>query len=133
MARATLRIAAEYADYTNFFGNLAEFSRKNEVLRGHCATIGRDETQITRSANVNVVIGDTEVEVSERLEDYYSRRVAMGLPEDVVRREIEGLRGSAISTELQRRLEPEVYAAPGGAGGAGGAGGLAGTRLLWYA
>ncbi len=93
--KVTLRIAAEYADYTNFCGDLAEFSRKNEVLRGYCATIGRDETQITRSANFNVVIGDTEVEVTERLEDYYSRRVAMGLPEDAVRREIEDLWGTA--------------------------------------
>ena len=93
--KVTLKIAAQYADYTNFFGDLAEFTRKNEILKGHCAALGRDESEIVRSINVNVFIGETEVELADRLAWYLDHRVReCGLREDVVRREIEGLRGS---------------------------------------
>jgi F420-dependent oxidoreductase-like protein len=62
----TLRIAAEYADYTNFVGTLDGFTHKSEVLKGHCEDIGRDFGSIVRSANYNVVIGETEREVEDR-------------------------------------------------------------------
>ena len=93
--KVTLKIAAQYADYTNFFGDLAEFTRKNEILKEHCRTVGRDESEIVRSINVNVFIGETEVELQDRLDWYLDQRVrACGLQEAVVRREIDGLRGS---------------------------------------
>ena len=57
--KKTLRIAAEYADYTNFDGTPEGFAHKSEVLRGHCADVGRDFDEIVRSANYNVVIGAT--------------------------------------------------------------------------
>ena len=47
--KKTLRIAAEYADYTNFDGALEGFKHKSEVLRGHCADVGRDFDEIVRS------------------------------------------------------------------------------------
>ena len=93
--KVTLKIAAQYADYTNVFGDLAEFTRKNEILKEHCRTVGRDESEIVRSINVNVFIGETEVELQDRLDWYLDQRVrACGLQEAVVRREIDGLRGS---------------------------------------
>jgi F420-dependent oxidoreductase-like protein len=61
--KVTLRIAAQYAQYTNFAGSPDEFSHKSEVLRGHTDAIGRDFNDITRSANYNVVIADTDAEV----------------------------------------------------------------------
>ena len=112
--QVTLKIAAQYADYTNYFGDVAEFTRKSEILRGHCATVGRDLDEITRSANFNVFIGDTEVEVRERLEDYLNRRVAMGFREDAVRTEIDGIRASGFAgtpAQIVERLE--AYAAAG--------------------
>ena len=36
--RKTLRIAAEYADYTNFTGMPEQFSAKSEILRQHART-----------------------------------------------------------------------------------------------
>ncbi|MEM8214029.1 hypothetical protein Q4R51_22760, partial [Morganella morganii] len=60
--RKTLRIAAEYADYTNFSGMPEEFSAKSEILAGHCKDVGRDFDTIVRSANFNVVIGRTDRE-----------------------------------------------------------------------
>lgn len=46
----TLRIVAQYASVWNFVGGDVEtFRHKNEVLDGHCATIGRDSRTIERS------------------------------------------------------------------------------------
>jgi F420-dependent oxidoreductase-like protein len=65
--KVTLRIAATYADYTNFAGSLEEWGHKSEVLRGHCDAIGRDFGSITRSSNFNTIVGATEAEARERL------------------------------------------------------------------
>jgi F420-dependent oxidoreductase-like protein len=68
--KVTLKIAAQYADYTNFDGTPAVFDAKSELLRGHCETLGRDFGSIVRSANYNVVIGETEADVEDRLQYY---------------------------------------------------------------
>ena len=45
-----LRVVAEHADVWNYPGEpSAEFRRKNQVLNEHCAAIGRDPGDITRS------------------------------------------------------------------------------------
>ena len=64
----TLRIAAKYADYTNYDGlDLDAWARKSQLLESHCAEIGRDASEITRSANAHIIIGDTEAEVADRI------------------------------------------------------------------
>ncbi|MFF3568751.1 LLM class F420-dependent oxidoreductase [Nocardia jiangxiensis] len=63
--KVTLRIAAKYAQYTNFSGE--DFARKSELLRGHCAEVGTDFDAIVRSANTTVVTGATEAEIEDRL------------------------------------------------------------------
>jgi len=65
--KKTLRTAARYASYTNFTGTPAEFRYKSEVLAAHCADVGTDFGAIVRSANYNVVIGETEQDVRNRL------------------------------------------------------------------
>ena len=82
--RKTLRIAAKYAQYTNFAGILANFRHKSEVLAEHCREIGTDFGAITRSANYNVVIGKTQAEVDDRFArlDLHSRLIPHGRPED---------------------------------------------------
>ncbi|MBF6181623.1 F420-dependent glucose-6-phosphate dehydrogenase [Nocardia otitidiscaviarum] len=65
--KVTLRIAAQYAQYTNFAGEPEQFAHKSELLRGHCAEVGTDFDAITRSSNFNVAIGATEAEVEDRL------------------------------------------------------------------
>src|SRR5690606_39879853 len=66
--KKTLRIAAQHAQYTNFAGQPEEFDHKSSVLEAHCRDLGRDFGEITRSADYNVVIGETEAEVAERLD-----------------------------------------------------------------
>ncbi|MGW4844755.1 LLM class F420-dependent oxidoreductase [Nocardia brasiliensis] len=65
--KKTLRIAAKYAQYTNFSGAPDEFAAKSDILRAHCADVGTDFAAIVRSSNFNAVIASTETEVEERL------------------------------------------------------------------
>jgi F420-dependent oxidoreductase-like protein len=65
--KKTLRIAAKYANYTNFAGTPGEFTHKSRVLQAHCEEVGTDFGEIVRSANYNVVIGETDKEVQDRL------------------------------------------------------------------
>ncbi|MFD4960037.1 LLM class F420-dependent oxidoreductase [Microbacterium sp. NPDC058389] len=65
--KVTLKIAAQYASYTNFAGSLEEFDHKSDVLRGHCDALGRDFASITRSSNFNTIVGATEAEARDRL------------------------------------------------------------------
>ena len=73
--KVTLRIAAQYAQYTNFNGGAEEFARKSEILRGHCQKHGTDFDAITRSSNFNTIIGSTEAEVAERIDAVEARLV----------------------------------------------------------
>jgi F420-dependent oxidoreductase-like protein len=65
--RKTLRIAAQYAQYTNFEATPEVFRRKSEILAEHCRDVGTDFGAITRSANYNVVIAETERAVEDKL------------------------------------------------------------------
>jgi alkanesulfonate monooxygenase SsuD/methylene tetrahydromethanopterin reductase-like flavin-dependent oxidoreductase (luciferase family) len=76
--KKTLRTAAAYADYTNFDGTPETFKHKSEVLAQHCRDLGRDFAEITRTADYNVVIGETEADVKDRLDwimDHYAKHV----------------------------------------------------------
>ena len=57
--RLSLRVVAEHADVWNCPARTAaEFRRKSLVLDEHCAAIGRDPAQITRSMQLLVPAGD---------------------------------------------------------------------------
>ena len=59
----TLRVVARYADYSNFGGRPDEWARKREILKGHCAAVGRDEETIGKTWSPEVFIRSTEAEV----------------------------------------------------------------------
>ncbi|WP_425309929.1 LLM class F420-dependent oxidoreductase [Ammonicoccus fulvus] len=71
--KVTLKIAAKYADYTNFDGTPEGFARKSDLLRQHCADVGTDFDRIVRSSNYNSFIGRDEAEVAERRQAYIDR------------------------------------------------------------
>jgi alkanesulfonate monooxygenase SsuD/methylene tetrahydromethanopterin reductase-like flavin-dependent oxidoreductase (luciferase family) len=56
--RKTLRLVAQYGDATNVFGGPVALAHKYEVLRGHCADVGRDYDEIERSTLQTMRIGD---------------------------------------------------------------------------
>jgi F420-dependent oxidoreductase-like protein len=52
--KKTLRLVAQYADACNFFGPPDMVAHKVEVLKGHCAALGRDIREIEVSAFAQV-------------------------------------------------------------------------------
>ena len=59
--RRTLRLAARYANYTNWMGgSLDDLRHKNEVLERHCEAVGRDSSTITRTVLAPVVLVERE-------------------------------------------------------------------------
>jgi alkanesulfonate monooxygenase SsuD/methylene tetrahydromethanopterin reductase-like flavin-dependent oxidoreductase (luciferase family) len=58
--RKTLRTVARYADMWNAFGSLEELGHKLDVLREHCAAVGRDPAEISPSVECKILIRDDE-------------------------------------------------------------------------
>lgn len=65
--KKTLRIAAKYAQYTNFDATPEAFTHKSAILAQHCKDVGTDFDAIVRSGNFNVIIGETEADVADKL------------------------------------------------------------------
>ena len=82
----TLLVAAKYADYTNFAPVV--FEHKSAILAAHCAEIGRDFAEITRSANISIVIGDTEKDVKNRLAWMRGHYLKLGVSEASVEQQM---------------------------------------------
>ena len=74
--KVTLKIAAKYAQYTNFSSEPEAFAHKSQVLAGHCRDVGTDYDAIVRSTDFNVVIGDSEKDVSDRIARIRERQVS---------------------------------------------------------
>ncbi|WP_166356432.1 TIGR03560 family F420-dependent LLM class oxidoreductase [Phytoactinopolyspora limicola] len=90
--KVTLRIAAKharggqldagsYTAYTNFGGDIATFVRKSEILAEHCRDLGTDFESITRSSSFNIIVGETEAEVDDKLARF-ADRLSRFLPKD---------------------------------------------------
>jgi F420-dependent oxidoreductase-like protein len=81
--KKTLRIAAQYANYTNFDNSPEGFARKSEILRQHCRDVGTDFGAITRSANFNVILGETDAEVQDLIAATHDTYLKAGVPADI--------------------------------------------------
>ena len=90
--KKTLRIAAQYADYTNFDGTPEGFKHKSEVLAAHCDYVGRDFSEITRTANYNILIAQTEAELADREAWLHDRMVRL-VGEDAAEAQLRSFRG----------------------------------------
>ncbi|HEY6495800.1 MAG TPA: LLM class F420-dependent oxidoreductase [Trebonia sp.] len=86
--KKTLRTAAKYARYTNFDGTPEVFTRKSEILAEHCRDLGTDYDAITRTSNYNVIIGETEKDVQDRIAWTKDHLLRAGVPEDVAERRV---------------------------------------------
>jgi len=75
--KKTLRIAAKYAQYTNFTAEPEGFAHKSKVLAEHCRNEGTDYDAIVRSANFNAIIGTSEADVKDRVARLRARQVAV--------------------------------------------------------
>jgi F420-dependent oxidoreductase-like protein len=99
--KKTLRIAARYADYTNFAGSPGEFRRKSEILEAHCKDVGTDFGQIVRSSNYHVIIGETDKDVQDKLA-WVRSRLSQHLPAENVDAQLQNLSsGPLVGTPEQ--------------------------------
>jgi alkanesulfonate monooxygenase SsuD/methylene tetrahydromethanopterin reductase-like flavin-dependent oxidoreductase (luciferase family) len=60
--KKTLRTVARYADLWNGMGPVDTMRHKVEVLRQHCADVGRDPSQIEMTLGIKATIRDSEAE-----------------------------------------------------------------------
>ncbi|MGS0685300.1 LLM class F420-dependent oxidoreductase [Nakamurella sp. GG22] len=104
--KVTLRIAAQFAQYTNFDGTLEGFQHKSEVLAGHCERLGRDFGAITRSSNYNIAIGRDEKEVADRLDWLRDKLTRIAGPEkaEAELRAYVGLPGVGTPEQIVEKL-----------------------------
>jgi F420-dependent oxidoreductase-like protein len=71
--KVTLKIAAKYAQYTNFTSEPEGFAQKSQILADHCREVGTDFDAIVRSANINPVLGTSDADVKDRLNRIHNR------------------------------------------------------------
>ncbi|MGA2513150.1 MAG: LLM class F420-dependent oxidoreductase [Candidatus Limnocylindrales bacterium] len=71
--KRTLRLAARFADITNWFGSLEEAAPKLKILDRHCEAVGRDPAEILRTVSVPILLVDAERDKAALL---------AGIPED---------------------------------------------------
>ncbi len=59
----TLRTVAKYADCSNFGGQPEMWAHKRDVLREHCAAVGRDPDAIRMTWSPDILIRETDAEI----------------------------------------------------------------------
>src|ERR1700749_5300542 len=64
--KVTLRIAAKYAQFTNFTPEPEAFTQKSEALAEHCRNVGTDFDAIVRSSHFTAIVGTSEADVETR-------------------------------------------------------------------
>ena len=72
--KKTLRMVAQYADESNIICAPADLHRKLDALAEHCATLGRDRSEITVSWQKTACIAPTHEDAMAELAAYFERR-----------------------------------------------------------
>jgi F420-dependent oxidoreductase-like protein len=72
--RKTLRMVAQYADESNLICEAADIPRKLDALAEHCATVGRDRSEVTVSWQRSTCIAPTMEQAQADLAAYFGRR-----------------------------------------------------------
>jgi F420-dependent oxidoreductase-like protein len=98
--RKTLRIAARYAQYTNFDMTPETFTRKSEILAEHCKDVGTDFGAIVRSANANVIIAENERDLADKVAWIRAHYEPL-IPADVLERQLSGVTQGLYGTPEQ--------------------------------
>jgi F420-dependent oxidoreductase-like protein len=66
--KKTLRMVAQYADASNFFGDAERIRHLVDVLEAHCERLGRDPAEITKTRLGTVIIKSTQEEADQLFE-----------------------------------------------------------------
>ena len=111
--KLTLRIAARYANYTNFADSPVEFVHKSDILAAHCKDVGTDFSAIVRSTNLTMICAPTEADVTERIDEIISRLTPLIGDEAAgsARRLVTPMSGTP--EQISEKLQPWVDAGVG--------------------
>ena len=93
--KVTLRLVAEHAQMWNAIDDPDEYARKSAILDGYCRDIGRDPSEIERTANVRI---RTEKDIDAWLEaglQHFVLRLAKPFDTKVLERVLKAARGQA--------------------------------------
>ena len=116
--KRTLKLAARFADMTNWFGALEDAAPKLAVLDRHCEAVGRDPAAILRTVSLPVVLVDSERDKAAALASIPADRrgaiVAVTVSEgaEMLHRYIEAGFGGFIFRNVTART-PEAVARAG--------------------
>jgi F420-dependent oxidoreductase-like protein len=70
----TLRLAAQYADAANVFGDAAAVRHKTSVLRAHCHDVGRDPADVVMTHLSTTLVGADDAHLAAFVEQRRPRR-----------------------------------------------------------
>jgi F420-dependent oxidoreductase-like protein len=63
--QVTLKLVAQYGMASNFGGDAENIRKKCDILREHCATVGRNYDEIIKSSNANIVLLQPGADIEE--------------------------------------------------------------------
>ncbi|HEX2362043.1 MAG TPA: LLM class flavin-dependent oxidoreductase, partial [Jiangellaceae bacterium] len=66
--RRTLRLAAQFADAANVFGDAATVRHKADVLRMHCVDVGRDPAEVEVTHLSTALVGADDRQLAQLIE-----------------------------------------------------------------
>jgi F420-dependent oxidoreductase-like protein len=72
--KKTLRLMAQHAEMANFTAGPSELARKVEVLLAHCADVGRDPEDITKTSLTSLALGRTMEEAEAKRNRFLAER-----------------------------------------------------------
>ncbi len=81
--KRTLKLAARFADITNWFGSVEEAAPKLKILDAHCESVGRDPAEILRTVTLPIVLVDAERDKAALLASIPAERRAAVVPATV--------------------------------------------------
>ena len=99
--KVTLKLVAQYGDACNANGDIATIQHKFDVIKHHCATVGRDYESIHRTVSTVCAIGETEEEALATI------------PPEMRSRFGDRIQSALIGTPDSIRLRLEEYEAAG--------------------
>ena len=110
--RKTLRLVAQYADACNVFGDPQRIHHKYEVLREHCAAIGRDPDEIERSTlqSVKVALDDKPGDSPAQIIDWFGELGDAGAQHVIFG--VRDVWDPRVLEELGTNVIPGIHALP---------------------
>jgi F420-dependent oxidoreductase-like protein len=90
--KRTLLAVAKYADICNVFGSAEEVRHKLDVLAQHCADVGRDPTEITKTRLGTIFVGATREAAETKLASQLAARgMDLATMDEATRASITGM------------------------------------------